>query len=101
MSKATAEPSNKCAVIGFPTLFLKIHSLYRGGISSLKMIPSNLGAARGGLIYKMGSPLKLILDKKTKQLFESGIVDHWIKWMVKFKSVLKAEEIGPQVKFTS
>lgn len=94
-----AEPENKAATLGSLSHLNMIHSRkYRSGVSSLKMLEENIQALYLGRVHKPFCPFFENFNRKTAQLFESGIPYQWFQMQAFPKGTKPIKEaMKPQV----
>lgn len=93
-----AEPDNKFASCGVPQFLSHIENNLRNGFTSILMLETPIQNTQVGLIFKPLSPFYEMMNVKTMELVESGLIGLWIQKKTNGKLIRRViEEIGPQV----
>lgn len=75
-----AEPENKAAALGSPNHLAVIHNRkYRNGVSSLMVLEEKVQNLYFGRVHKPSCPFFENFQRKTAQLYESGILNNWVQ----------------------
>lgn len=92
-----AEPGNRAAMLTFEKTNMYLEKLrFRSGTSSLVMLEENYKMVYAGLDFKAFSPFLDAYNEILGWMEAFGFIELWRRDLV-YNSVIKTEEVGPQV----